>query len=46
VTRPFLFIQAHYGPKLVETPRKELVPAEMRDKYIFITSDGSSEKKR
>jgi hypothetical protein len=45
VTRPFLFIQAHYGPKLVETPLPELVPKEMRDKYIFIHSDGASEKK-
>jgi hypothetical protein len=45
VTRPFLFIQAHYGPKLVETPMRELVPEEMRDKYIFIHADGSSEKK-
>jgi hypothetical protein len=45
MTRPFLFIQAHYGPKLVETPMRELVPAEMRDKYIFIHADGKSEKK-
>ena len=45
VTRPFLFIQAHYGPKLIETPMKELVPEEMRNKYIFIQADGKSEKK-
>jgi hypothetical protein len=45
VTRPFLFIQAHYGPKLAETARRDLVPEEMRKKYIFIDSDGSSEKK-
>jgi hypothetical protein len=45
LTRPFLFIQAHYGPKLVETPMSELVPKEMRDKYIFISADGKSEKK-
>jgi hypothetical protein len=45
LTRPFLFIQAHYGPKLVETPMRELVPEEMRNKYIFIHADGSSEKK-
>jgi len=45
-TRPFLFIQAHYGPKLAETPMRELVPPEMRDKYIFIHSDGKSEKKK
>lgn len=44
VTRPFLFIQAHYGPKLAETARRDLVPEEMKDKYIFIDSDGSSEK--
>ena len=43
--RPFIFIQAHYGPKLVETPMMELVPPEMRNKYIFINSDGKSEKK-
>jgi hypothetical protein len=44
VTRPFLFIQAHYGPKLAETARRDLVPEDMRKKYIFIDSDGSSEK--
>ncbi len=44
-TRPFIFIQAHYGPKLVETPKMDLVPPEMRNKYIFIQSDGKSEKK-
>jgi hypothetical protein len=44
-TRPFIFIQAHYAPKLVETPRMDLVPPEMRNKYIFINSDGKSEKK-
>ena len=45
VTRPFLFMQAHYGPKLAETARRDLVPEDMRTKYIFIDSDGSSEKK-
>ena len=44
VTRPFLFIQAHYGPKLAETARRDLVPENMRNRYIFIDSDGSSEK--
>ena len=44
VTRPFIFIQAHYGPKLTETARRDLVPEDMRTKYIFIDSDGSSEK--
>lgn len=46
VTRPFLFIDMQYSPKSVETPLKELVPANMRDKYIFIESDGSSQKKK
>ncbi len=44
VTRPFLFMQAHYGPKLAETARRDLVPEDMRNKYIFIDADGSSEK--
>ena len=44
VTRPFIFIQAHYGPKLTETARRDLVPEDMRTKYIFIDSDGSSQK--
>ena len=44
VTRPFLFIQAHYGPKLAETARRDLVPEDMRNKYIFIDSDGSPTK--
>ncbi len=44
VTRPFLFIDTQYSPKSVETPFKNLVPENMRDKYIFIESDGSSEK--
>lgn len=44
VTRPFIFIEAQYSPKDVETSLRDLVPANMRDKYIFIDSDGSSEK--
>jgi hypothetical protein len=44
VTRPFMFIDMQYSPKSVETPFKNLVPENMRDKYIFIESDGSSEK--
>ncbi len=44
VTRPFLFIDTQYSPKSVETPFRNLVPENMRDKYIFIESDGSSEK--
>jgi hypothetical protein len=44
VTRPFLFIQAHYGLKLAETARRDLVPEDMRNKYIFIDADGSIKK--
>jgi hypothetical protein len=44
VTRPFLFMQAHYGPKLAETARRDLVPEDMRNKYIFIDSDGELTK--
>jgi hypothetical protein len=44
VTRPFIFIEAQYSPKDVETSFKDMVPADMRDKYIFIDSDGSSDK--
>jgi hypothetical protein len=44
VTRPFIFIEAQYAPKDVETSLRDLVPPDMRDKYIFIDSDGSSEK--
>ena len=44
VTRPFIFIEAQYSPKDVETSFKDMVPADMRDKYIWIDSDGSSEK--
>jgi hypothetical protein len=46
VTRPFLFIDTQYSPKSVETPFKNLVPEDMRDKYIFIQSDGSSQRKK
>ncbi len=44
VTRPFIFIEAQYSPKDVETSFRDMVPPDMRDKYIFIDSDGSSEK--
>ncbi len=44
VTRPFIFIEAQYAPKSIETSFRDLVPADMRDKYIFIDSDGSSDK--
>lgn len=44
VTRPFIFIEAQYAPKSIETSFRGMVPADMRDKYIFIDSDGSSDK--
>jgi hypothetical protein len=44
VTRPFIFIEAQYSPKDVETSFRDMVPADMRNKYIWIDSDGSSEK--
>ncbi len=44
VTRPFIFIEAQYAPKDVETSFRDMVPADMRNKYIFIDSDGSSQK--
>jgi hypothetical protein len=40
VTRPFLFIDLQYGEKLSEKARRDLVPADMVDKYIFIDADG------
>jgi hypothetical protein len=44
VTRPFIFIEAQYAPKSIETSLRDMVPADMRNKYIFIDSDGSSDK--
>jgi len=44
VTRPFLFVEAQYSPKDVETSFRDRVPAGISDKYIFIDSEGSSEK--
>jgi hypothetical protein len=44
VTRPFIFIEAQYAPKSIEKALRDMVPADMRNKYIFIDSDGSSEK--
>jgi hypothetical protein len=35
-TRPFIFIQAQYSPKLTETSLKKLVAEELRDKMIFM----------
>jgi hypothetical protein len=40
VTRPFIFIQCQYAPKLTETSLKKLVAEEMRDKMVFIDADG------
>ena len=40
VTRPFLFIQCQYAPKLTETGLKKLVKQEMQDKMVFIDADG------
>jgi hypothetical protein len=44
VTRPFIFIEAQYSQKSIETAFRDMVPEDMRNKYIFIDSDGSSEK--
>lgn len=44
VTRPFIFIEAQYSPKDVETSFRDMVPADMRNKYIWIDSDGSSQR--
>ncbi len=44
VTRPFIFIQAEYAQKATETALRDMVPPEMRNKYIFIDADGSSDK--
>jgi len=40
VTRPFLFIQCQYAPKLTETGLKKLVKQEMQDKMVFIDANG------
>ena len=41
VTRPFLFIQCQYAPKLTETSLPKLVKEELRDKMVFINADGT-----
>jgi hypothetical protein len=41
VRRPFLFIQCQYASKLTETSLKKLVAEELRDKMIFIDTDGN-----
>ena len=43
VTRPFLFIQCQYAPKLTETPLKKLVAEELWDKMVFIDTDTAQE---
>jgi hypothetical protein len=40
VTRPFLFIQCQYAPKLTETGLKKLVKEEEQAKMLFIDADG------
>jgi hypothetical protein len=40
VTRPFLFIQCQYSPKLTETGLKKLVNEEMQNTLLFIDADG------
>lgn len=42
VEKPFIFIQAQYAGKLTETSLKKMVAEELRDKMIFIDSDGFS----
>jgi len=39
VTRPFLFIQCQYAPKLNEKSLPKLVKEELRDKMIFIDTE-------
>jgi len=44
VTRPFLFIQCQYAPKLTEKSMKKLVAEELRDKMVFIDADGTEKE--
>jgi hypothetical protein len=39
VTRPFIFIQSQYSPKLNEKSLKKLVAEELRDKMVFIDTE-------
>jgi hypothetical protein len=41
VTRPFIFIQCQYASKLNEKSLPKLVKEELRDKMIFIDTDGA-----
>lgn len=41
VTRPFIFIQCQYAPKLTETSLKKLVSEDLWDKMVFIDADGT-----
>jgi hypothetical protein len=45
VTRPFLFIQCQYSPKLTEKGLKKLVKEEMREKMLFIDTEDGAEPK-
>jgi len=45
VTRPFLFIQCQYSPKLTEKGLKKLVKEEMREKMLFIDIEDGVESK-
>jgi hypothetical protein len=40
VTRPFIFIQCQYAPKLTEKGLKKLVKEEEQAKMLFIDADG------
>jgi hypothetical protein len=39
-TRPFLFIQCQYAPKLTETGLKKLIKEEEQAGMLFIDADG------
>jgi hypothetical protein len=40
VTRPFLFIQCQYAPKLTETGLKKLIKEGMQEGMLFLDADG------
>ena len=41
VTRPFLFIQCQYAPRLTETSLPKLIKEGLREGMIFINADGT-----
>jgi hypothetical protein len=41
VTRPFIFIQAQYSPKLTETSLRKLVAKDKLDRTVMIDADGT-----